>query len=229
MSKKVVVEQTSVTAAQMSEFWRQVAAGGITGGIFQTFLEHRSPFGVPDIDCAKVYTALGMEAGYAAFATTHQVAENPALWTIPVIKGATCNKVVAALRQLGTAVHTYARDSDNAVPVNDRDPNRDGSYVVSFRRNVEADEDNHSKSANVLAEAGHKGITFLERLLLELGYFLATGKHLDEENWTLCAGSRYSGGDVPRVNGSPGYHGVCVDWYSPGGARDGLRSRSAVS
>lgn len=228
MTNKVVGEQTSVTAAQMAEFWRQVAAGTITREQFQAFLEHRSPFGcsVPGIDWPKVYEVLGMEAEYAEAVNTLDVTQGEGLWTIPVVQGVTCNKLVAALRKLGVNVYTYVDDLDKGVPTNDRSPDKK-SYLVSFRRNVEADPDNKNRSANDLAKVGHMGITLLERLLLELGYFLATGKHLDVSNWTLCSGSRRSNGSVPYVNFRDGK--VYVLWCHPGAADDNVRSRSVVS
>jgi len=100
---------------------------------------------------------------------------------------------------------------------------------VAFAKNIEADEENQSKSADDLKAVGHKGITLLERLLLELGYFLATGKHLDEENWTLCAGSRNRAGDVPSVYWYSVYPYVHVSWYYSGHRFSHVRSRSVVS
>lgn len=178
---------------------------------------------------AKVYEYLGMSAEYADFAKSNPVLDNPSLWTVPVLKGVTRNKVVVALRKLGVNMYLYAEDLDTEIPINDRDPSRDGSYAVSFRKNVEADEEFKNLSANDLKNRDHKGITLLERLLLELGYFLATGKHLDEKNWTLCTGSRNRDGNVPSVNWDPGYRGVDVDWYSPDRFSGSLRSRSVVS
>ena len=94
---------------------------------------------------------------------------------------------------------------------------------------MEADESNKNLSANQLAKRNHKGITLLERLLLEMGYFLATGKHLDEKNVTLCTGSRDSVGGVPYVYWNSDDRKVYVRWYHPGDSDGGLRSRSAVS
>ena len=115
------------------------------------------------------------------------------------------------------------------MPTHDRDPNRDGPYVVGFRRTVEADEENKDKSANQLAKANHKGITLPERLLLGAGFYVATGQHLDVVNWTLCTGSHYRDGDVPRVYWDSDDRKVVVDWCDPGGHGACLRSRSVVS
>jgi hypothetical protein len=176
----------------------------------------------------EVYKLLGMKAEYAEFAKSQSVCDNPSLWAVPVIQGVSCNKVVAGLRKLDVNVYTYADDLDAEVVTNDRDP-ANGSYFIGFAKNVEADEENKSLSVDTLKSRGHKGITLLERLLLELAYFMATGKHLDVDNWTLCTGSRDRDGDVPSVRWSSDYREVYVYWCGSDDSGDGLRSRSAVS
>jgi len=87
-----------------------------------------------------------------------------------------------------------------------------------------------NKSYNDLKEMGitKQCITLRERLLFESEYFKKEGKHLDVDNRTFCAGSRYSGGNVPRVDWNSYYDGMFVDWCRPESAGDVLRSRSAV-
>ena len=100
-----------------------------------------------------------------------------------------------------------------------------------FKNTQEADEENKNKSYNDLEKEGKikDCISLRERLLMELIYFKENDKHLDEKNWTLCAGSRYPVGHVPRVYWSPGYGEVSVGWCSPSGACSFLRARFAVS
>jgi hypothetical protein len=136
---------------------------------------------------------------------------------------------VEALKGRDVAFYLCDEDLNKAVTINDRDPNRDGNYVIGFARTVEADEENKNLSANQLKEQNHKGITLLERLLLGLGYFLATGQHLDVKNITLCAGSRSSDGHVPYVGWDSSDRRVFVTWFYPDDHSVYLRSRSAVS
>ena len=98
----------------------------------------------------EVYKALDMEAEYEEAMKILKAEANPKLWLAPVIKGVVCNKVVAALRKLGCSMSLYTEDMDAEVMQNDRDPNRDGSYVVGFQKAVEADEENRNLSANQL-------------------------------------------------------------------------------
>ena len=87
----------------------------------------------------------------------------------------------------------YAADLDAAIPADkdERHP-KNGIYAVWFRDCVEADEELKNLSANMLREQEPKikTITVIERQMLELVYYMETGKHLDIHNWTLCSGSR---------------------------------------
>jgi hypothetical protein len=119
------------------------------------------------------------------------------------------------------------RDLDVAVPTNDRCP-KDGPYAIWVRDRVEADREHKGRSARYLEQKHIPGITLLERLLLELKYFLETGQQLDIQNWTLCSGSRRGNDDVPYVRW--GGSQLRVGWCHPdSGDGDGLRSREVVA
>ncbi len=78
----------------------------------------------------------------------------------------------------------------------ERDP-KSGSYVVWVKDVREADEEYANKSAIDLEIENHIGITELEYALLRGDYFFEKGEHLDQENATLCLGSRRYSGSVP--------------------------------
>jgi hypothetical protein len=180
-----------------------------------------------DIDWLKVYQSLRMEAEYVAATAELQNWSDPSLWIVPVVKGVTPNKVVAGIKESGVKVWTVYNDLDKEVSGNERDP-ANGSYLRGFRRTIEADEENKDLSANAFASLEKKGGTLTEQLLLEHGYHLTTGEHLDVVNATLCTGSRYRDGSVPSVDFNPDSDGVYVNGYDPDGHNDGLRPRSAV-
>lgn len=198
------------------------------------FLRKENPWGdvLPDLDWANAYKFLLGEKEWKKregelnklLASSHDDTH----WLIPVLRGVTCNKVVEALRKLEVAVWTYATDLDKGVPTNDRSAKK-ASYCVQVKRRVEADEELKNLSADDLTEQKITGITLLERLLLELAYFMSTGQHLDVENWTLCSGSRHSDGRVPYVDWRSVAREIGVDWFPPDGRRDELRARAAVS
>lgn len=103
---------------------------------------------------------------------------------------------------------------------------RTGEYEIKFAPNIEADEEYKNISANEINEKGIKGITLEERLLLEIQYLKETGKHLDIDNLTLCAGSRSSDGGVPYVCWRGGR--LRVYGCDPGSRCDSLRARATV-
>ena len=229
IQSKIVIEG-SITAAQMKEFWRQVSESTITGPAFQKFLEHEYFWNgaFPNLNWRKTYHSLGLDQQYAGFLASNPLPFVDGYWNIPALKGVTCNKVVETFRELGVNVQTCCGDLDANTPVNDRDPDN-GSYWISCKATVEADEELKNLSANDLKEQAVSGITLPERLLLELAYFVTTGAHLDVENWTLCSGSRYLDGDVPRMCWGSDAREFRVDWFYPGYGYDGLRARAAVS
>lgn len=103
---------------------------------------------------------------------------------------------------------------------------RKGDYTVYFKDTQEADEENKNLSADDVKAKGMKTITLEERLLLEIAYFKKYGKHLDEQNVTLCTGSRDRDGSVPSAHWRVDEFYVC--WCYSGGRLGRLRARSAV-
>lgn len=232
-TNKVVVAGSDVTASQLKDFFRQIEDGSIKHHHLQAFLDHRNPFptevresksapvALPDIDWKATYKELGI-TGPAAL-----IKREDEFWYMPVTEEVTCELVVKTLRRLGITCDLYTEKLDKDVKENDRQP-KSGAYTVKVRRRIEADEEFKSLSANDLKERGHSGITLLEQLLLFLGYYVTTKQYLDVDNWTLCAGSRYSDGSVPSVDWYPDYRKLCVHWTSRDHRRDYLRSREAV-
>jgi hypothetical protein len=98
------------------------------------------------------------------------------------------------------------------------DRNADHNYCVLVRRHIESKKDLKNMSAAIVAKReDFKGITLLERLLLEIYYFNKTRGHLDSNSATLCSGSRVSGGGVPQVGSDSGE--VYIDWGFPNDSR----------
>ncbi|MDD4607354.1 MAG: hypothetical protein PHS07_03445 [Patescibacteria group bacterium] len=103
----------------------------------------------------------------------------------------------------------------------------DHNYIVLVRYRVEADKELKNFSANDLKAKNINVITLEERQILELFYHWKSGKHLDGENWTICAGSRYADGDVPGVGFCDGK--VRVRYCVPSNSGEDLRGRQVVS
>ena len=141
---------------------------------------------------------------------------------IVVAQGMNPNRIFNKLKELMPA-WKYRDNLDSITSIRKTDQD----YAVWIRDRVEADEELKNKSVNELEQS--KSITLEERLLLEIKYFRETGKHLDVENITFCAGSRDSGGSVPFVDWRRWRGGVNVDRYNPGNAGGDFRSRLVVS
>ncbi len=183
---------------------------------------------IAEINWRIIYELLGMQKEYELAITSLKIVKSVTMWTIPVVRGLTCKRVITCLKKLGVNIKKYINNPDNDVSKNDRDPDKDGSYAISFKRSVEADEENRNLSTEDLKKKGNKGITLLERLLLELGYFVSTGQHLDVETVTLCAGSLHRNGDTPRVCYRSDSLKIYVCWCGSRDQCDHLRPRSSV-
>lgn len=97
-----------------------------------------------------------------------------------------------------------------------------------FLYSVEPDPETLGKSAKE-ADPQQTGITLRERMFMEILYFQETGSHLDIKGWTICSGSRDSGGGVPGMYFRPACGEVCVYWYDVGRSRSTRGLRQAVS
>ena len=147
-------------------------------------------------------------------------------WIVLVAKGLTRNAVFDRCRQrFGGKAWRYYNDLDKAVTRNDREPIE--TYVICVCDGIEADECHQNKSAKDATKAGIKGMTNLERMLLELWYHWKTSDHLDKENLTICSGSRYAVGHVPCAYWHDDEFGV--GGVNPGFADDDWRVREVVS
>ena len=129
-------------------------------------------------------------------------------------------------------VWKYSRNSldDLLDPTKEaRQPGKTG-HVVWCQAANEADECHKKKSANKIAQEGINVMGLAERLLLE-DFIIYQGwaEHLDVVNATLCAGSRFRDGHVPRVRWYGSCSEVSVNGYDPDRANDRLRSRQVVS
>jgi len=138
-----------------------------------------------------------------------------------VAKGLTIKEVVKGMKfRVDSGTHELATINSRS----DRTA-KNGDYIVLFFKNIEADEELKGLSAQQLEAISHKGITWIERLLLEVLYYNITKKHLDCYNRTLCSGSR----PIQSIFWN-GIDGVLVSrWCYPDAGYKWLRSRTAIT
>jgi len=199
----------------------------ITVQELELFLQRKNPFAITDIrqewtEFYRRYFRLSVDF------TDVNILDDPGGFEriIFIPHGLAMTSVIKAMKK-HFKVYTYTNNLDKDVNNNVRSTQQ--SYTIRFRERVEADQELKNTSANKLKEDGVNTITLLERLVYELKYFSETGQHLDVDNVTLCAGSRNSVGDVPRVYWHAGVSKLHVYWYDPVSAHDSLRARQAVS
>ena len=128
-------------------------------------------------------------------------------------------------RQCGPDTLWRSHDDLDAAIVSVRSTDED--YAVWVRDRPEADEENQDRPATGFEQTDCE--TVEERLIHEGLYFQQHGRHLDEVNVTLCAGSRSRGGSsVPGVGFGAANRrvGVCAGWCSVSDHRPHLRVRS---
>ncbi len=142
-----------------------------------------------------------------------------------IAKGMTMNKAFDRCKALFKSWR-YNDDLDKAIPTNTRTASE--HYAVWVRTGAEPDAEFLGKSTNQADPNMKKGITVLERIILEIKYFSETGGHLDIKGVTFCSGSRSSGGYVPYAFWyDDGKFGVY--WYYLGGSGSDYGIRQAVA
>lgn len=163
-----------------------------------------------------------------ALKTFNLKGEKEGVWRVLMVKGLTYDGIEKAYERAGLVLQTYSVNLQKVINAEkeQRCPDH-GSYLVSFAANMEADEVNKNQSAAQRERAGCKDNTLLERLLMGLVVWLKGQGHLDRKTVTLCAGSRDSDGNVPRVSFDTDNGEVYVIWYSPDCRSALLRARSA--
>jgi len=142
-----------------------------------------------------------------------------------IAQGMTPQRLFDKCKELFPSVKYTDRNLDEIIE-SDR-TSKDGHYAIWIRDRVEADGENKNLSADDLKKRGSAEITFEERMLYEQKFFKETSDHPDKVSWTLCPGSRNSGGDVPYAGWSDSKFEV--DWCYADDRNDDLRSRSVVS
>ncbi|EKE16211.1 MAG: hypothetical protein ACD_11C00026G0001 [uncultured bacterium] len=223
------------------EIWKQLLLGlknpgkGLTLDHLQAVVEHRNPF-AKSSDVAKSSHS-DLISGWRAFYKNHFLMEcdfsnlNIPIkpgddWRLLVIANLSLEQLYAKCKELFSCWRWTDDDLDKKVIWNERDAKK-GAYAIWVRDVQEADENLKNLSANGIKEKGMTTETLAERLVHEITFFQETGKHLDVQNITLCAGSCYSDGGIPCVDWFDGRLGV--SWCDAGPSVVHLRSREVVS
>jgi len=154
------------------------------------------------------------------------------IWPIVSLPEISTNRLWSVVGECFPSTSSYGDDLEAKVTKNDRFYSfRQESCIIAVRPNIEADEDQKSKSADQIKQEDLATLTLYERMLLEFFHWFRTGgenggQHLDRENWSLCSGSRDSDGNVPCAywDGDE----FRVDWDFSDSANSIMRARLAA-
>lgn len=140
---------------------------------------------------------------------------------IVVAKNVTANSAYKACADCFPC-ERWTDDLNKDISHNDRQPTKAYAVWIEDRKGFV------NVSATGAQEQGILGITLIEYLLADLEYHDKTGKHLDENGtFTICSGSRCSGGGVPGVGWCGGR--LDVHWCASRDAYSRWRVRTVVS
>jgi hypothetical protein len=92
---------------------------------------------------------------------------------------------------------TFGLNGDDPTLMNKR--NTIKSYAIWVPVEGRPDSEFIEKTTDQVDPNMEIGITLLERLIFEAKYFTETSGYLSTQGLTLCSGSRYPDGKVPRV------------------------------
>ncbi|KKS65575.1 MAG: hypothetical protein UV67_C0014G0011 [Parcubacteria group bacterium GW2011_GWC1_43_12] len=237
MSKRQVVGSMSEWSGVLKDFFRQIDDGSKTLRQVQLFNEGKNPF----VETANIDSFAEWNLFYRENWQSLGLSAEPDLsgLAIPehrkgfdrlivVAKGLTPQKLFDACAGLFPCWKWTDKSLDDVIDFSFQARNpQNGSYAIRVRDRIEADKELKNRSADDLAQGNISAISLAERLLYELKFFRETRKHLDIQNITLCSGSRYLDGHVPRVRWYGGR--LLVHWSFPGDSSGSLRSRQIVS
>lgn len=186
---------TVLTPDDMALLGSGIAKGRITRETLQNCLEHRYPFGTDkiQIDWREVYRLVGIETW--RFESYLPGPSSDDVWEVVVLPGVSMANLVSAINMTGASLkQEYDYESNHYADSrggqkHDRDPYFDGAYRISFARSLSSELDLSKVSSSEFYAEKRQGITIYEKLLLELGVILATGRVMEKETICICTGS----------------------------------------
>jgi len=195
MKKQIVGDVPGNVLGMMADLCHKLQHGTLTPEELDMFLKGQNPFGKENFlsDWVNFYQEVfNLKVDLSGIKIPAKRKGFDRL--IIVAQGMTPQKLYDKCKELFPCWKYTDKNLDEIV--SSERTSKNDPYAVWFRDRVEADEELKNLSANQLKDRSILGITLEERFLYELKYFKETGKHLDIQNITLCAGSRVGVGTV---------------------------------
>lgn len=136
-TQKVVVEGSSVTAPQLSDFFRQIGDGSLSGYHLQALLDHRNPFEIPmdtDSQVDRWRKVCEREFNITILDEIVIPERKPGFDRLIVVpEGLTLNQIIKVFRTK-FKVWTYVDDLDRPITKNER--TNEATYAIWVREQV---------------------------------------------------------------------------------------------
>lgn len=226
--EKKVTESVSEWSGVLKDFFRQIHDGSITKSQFQDFLYQKKQFQKSDnvTDLATEWEDFYRDIGIDCDLSQVVIPDDPGGFSrvLIVVAEVTPQWIYDKSNALFPCWKWTDGNLDEII-ISERIA-KDRPYAIRVHDRVEADEELKNHSAyDIKDQMVYE--TFEERMVHELKFFKEKGEHLDRLNITLCAGSCYSFGYVPRVRWYEGK--LLVSRYRFDDRDDLVRPRVVVS
>lgn len=194
--EKQVIRSVSDWSGILQDFFKQIHDGSITKSEFQDFLYHKKQFQKRDTitEWEDFYREIGINCDLSQVV----IPDDPGGFSrvLIMVADVTPQWIFDKSSELFPCWKWTDGNLDE-IMISERLA-KNGPYAIRVHDRVEADEELKNHSAyDIKDQMVYE--TFEERMIHELKFFKETGEHLDRINITLCAGSCYSFGYVPRV------------------------------
>lgn len=205
MKAEINQQEVNLPTYLVGQIATQVANGTITTEQLIAFFEGRNPFEHPNFDC-EVDTWIQFYQDVFNLHLDLAQVEIPCIepvfsWRMIIAHTLTYELLHEVLTNtLTTCSKCEMQDFHNHIRVmqDDRSP-RQRTYSFLIRNTIEADSVHRNKPVLSFQEQKLRGITLLERLVLELFFWYQNQKHLDLSGFTVCSGSRWDNNSVPLI------------------------------
>lgn len=234
MKKQMVGEVPGNVLGRLADLAHKLQHGIITPEQLDKFLKGRNPF--EGLDYSLIlnewekyfYKIHQLKADFSGV-TIPEADDDDFPWFVCTPENFSTERAYSGGKQLYDKWKWTDKALDDILDLSFGRDSQKEPYIVRFHPNWEADETLKNLSADAITEKQINTSALKERLLLGDFLYWKHKKHLDVKNWTLCSGSRFSDGFVPRVDWLPNYRRVIVYWHSSVNAPPYLRAREVVS
>lgn len=183
---------------------------------------------ITDLQWSHIYDLLDLSDQFHALVSSGKWRQSRVDWSVPVVEGLNLERILVVHQaQFGDLRYMSGMF---AGMKHDRDPTRDGSYQVDFRRLYEPDPSLRAhQTIREVIERKVVGCTVIEYKLLNLGLRMTRDKKLDEGGTaTCCTGTLIDEIAVPTVEFNSHTRATFIGKRSVESSHDAFRVREVT-